>query len=38
MRDSAVKVRLWCADPCLRDYLQRVLERCGEIEVMLPPR
>ncbi len=37
MRNPIVKVRLWCSDTALRDYLQRVLERCEEIQVVLPP-
>jgi len=32
-----VKVTIYCEDEALRSYLQRILERCGEIQVVFPP-
>lgn len=32
-----VKVMVYCQDEALRSYLQRILEWCGEIQVVFPP-
>ncbi|GBC93085.1 hypothetical protein HRbin15_01572 [bacterium HR15] len=37
MSIKRVKVLLYCQEEALRGYLQRLLERCDEIEVVLPP-
>ncbi|GIV09700.1 MAG: hypothetical protein KatS3mg020_0637 [Fimbriimonadales bacterium] len=37
MSMKRIKVRVYCQDEALRSYLQRVLEQCGEIEVVFPP-